>query len=368
MNMRFVATTAIGVVLATASFAQSPTDQTRRQEQQRTHDQRTQSPATTGTAPSTSSSQIQSTPSTGSAQSTGSTAAQRQAPTASGTAQNQSAPSTTQATPANRQPSRDQAASPGRPSTNTTQSPESPRQPTTAQRPAQRTQQNTAQSPTNRPADNAQAPAQPRQSGPAQTTKSNTNVNASTNVSAQEQITRIAQSVARLNVQPLTNVNFSVAVGTVVPRDVRLQTLPPDIVRIVPEFRSHSFVVVQDDIVIIDPSTYRIVAVLPKSGGRTTAASSPAPRQAQAKATFTEKERAAIRKHTNVKRERVTIGSSGPTQLRAGERVPETVRILEFPETVYREVPSAREYRYIELENRSYLIEPREHVIIEAID
>ncbi|XUJ35341.1 DUF1236 domain-containing protein [Bradyrhizobium japonicum] len=62
---------------------------------------------------------------------------------------------------------------------------------------------------------------------------SNTNVNASVNINDQQR-TRIGASISHLNVQPLTNVNFSLSVGTVVPRDVRLQPLPADVVEIVP--------------------------------------------------------------------------------------------------------------------------------------
>jgi hypothetical protein len=44
------------------------------------------------------------------------------------------------------------------------------------------------------------------------------------------------------------------------------------------------------------------------------------------------------------------------------------VEIRSFPETVYRESPSLREYRYIERDNRTYVIEPRERTIIEEIN
>jgi hypothetical protein len=187
------------------------------------------------------------------------------------------------------------------------------------------------------------------------------------NIGAQEQ-TRISQSISRLNVQPLTNVNFSVAVGTVVPRNVRLQTLPADIVQVVPQYRGHSFVVVRDEIVIIEPSTYKIVAVLPRSGGRAAAAPAPVQARAQAKVKFSDQEREVIRKHVRSSRETVTTGSSARVQVRVGQRVPDSVRLMEFPDTVYRDAPSVREYRYIQMDNRSYLVEPRQRTIIEEID
>ncbi|WP_349629007.1 DUF1236 domain-containing protein [Bradyrhizobium diazoefficiens] len=96
---------------------------------------------------------------------------------------------------------------------------------------------------------------------------SNTNVNASVNINDQ-QLTRISTSISHLNVQPLTNVNFSLLVGTVVPRDVRLQQLPAEVVEIVPQHRGYDFVLVKDEIVIVEPSSYKIVAVLPLDGGQ----------------------------------------------------------------------------------------------------
>ena len=65
---------------------------------------------------------------------------------------------------------------------------------------------------------------------------------------------------------PLNNVNFSLSVGTVVPRDVRFQLLPADVVEILPQYRGYSFIVVRDDIVIVEPSSYKIVDVLPRAG------------------------------------------------------------------------------------------------------
>jgi Protein of unknown function (DUF1236) len=56
------------------------------------------------------------------------------------------------------------------------------------------------------------------------------------------------------------------------------------------------------------------------------------------------------------------------TEIRIGERVPDTVEIESFPDEVYRESPSLREYRYIHRDNRTYVVEPQERRIIEEID
>jgi len=69
--------------------------------------------------------------------------------------------------------------------------------------------------------------------------------------------------VSHRDIPRLSNVNFNIRVGTVVPRSVRFVAVPEDIVRIYPRFRRHRIIIVGDEILIVDPVTYRIVAVLP---------------------------------------------------------------------------------------------------------
>jgi len=59
------------------------------------------------------------------------------------------------------------------------------------------------------------------------------------------------------------DVNFDVTVGAEVPRSVHVAVLPEDVIEIVPEYQGYDYVVVGDNILIIDPATMEIVAVLP---------------------------------------------------------------------------------------------------------
>ncbi len=59
-----------------------------------------------------------------------------------------------------------------------------------------------------------------------------------------------------------TNVKFDVSVGTRVPRDVHVEVLPEDVVEIVPQYEGFDYVVVGDNILIIDPDSLEIVAVI----------------------------------------------------------------------------------------------------------
>ena len=78
-----------------------------------------------------------------------------------------------------------------------------------------------------------------------------------------EQRTKISTTIRQSNVRPVTNVNFTVSVGTVIPRTVVLHALPAAVIEVYPAWRPYRFILVGDEIVVIDPATHRIVAVLP---------------------------------------------------------------------------------------------------------
>lgn len=78
-----------------------------------------------------------------------------------------------------------------------------------------------------------------------------------------EQRTKISTTIKQTNVRPVTNVNFNISVGTVVPHSVTLHPLPAAVVEVYPQWRPYRFILVGDEIVIIEPGSYRIVAVVP---------------------------------------------------------------------------------------------------------
>ncbi|WP_035657302.1 DUF1236 domain-containing protein, partial [Bradyrhizobium sp. STM 3809] len=77
-----------------------------------------------------------------------------------------------------------------------------------------------------------------------------------------EQRTKITSVIRSERVEPVTNVNFNISVGTRVPREVHFHPLPAEVVTIYPEWRGYDFILVREQIVVIDPHTYEIVAVL----------------------------------------------------------------------------------------------------------
>jgi len=74
---------------------------------------------------------------------------------------------------------------------------------------------------------------------------------------------RIRETIRSEKVAPLTDVPFSVTVGEAVPRTVHLNRLPLQIIEYAPQYRGYEYILVGDDILIVDPRTLRIVAVIP---------------------------------------------------------------------------------------------------------
>lgn len=77
-----------------------------------------------------------------------------------------------------------------------------------------------------------------------------------------EQRTKITSVIRGQHVAPVTHVNFSISIGTRVPRDVHFYPLPAEVITYYPEWRGYEFILVNDQIVVIDPQTLEIVAVL----------------------------------------------------------------------------------------------------------
>jgi hypothetical protein len=174
--------------------------------------------------------------------------------------------------------------------------------------------------------------------------------------------------IAREKVTPVTNVNFSISVGTAVPRSVRLRPLSSEIVTIVPQYRGYNYFVTSNQVVIVEPSTYKIVTVLPYSGSGSAAVTTSTQRTATSGSApkFSAQQREVIRKQIT---SRPMQGASRDTrELRVGQEVPSSIVVEEFPEVVYRDIPEVRSYRYYRTERNVVVIDPDRHTVIDVIE
>jgi len=63
-------------------------------------------------------------------------------------------------------------------------------------------------------------------------------------------------------VEEVTNVNFNISVGAVVPSTVRYYPLPTRIIEIYPEWRGYDFILVRGRYIILRPRTHEIVYII----------------------------------------------------------------------------------------------------------
>ena len=63
---------------------------------------------------------------------------------------------------------------------------------------------------------------------------------------------------------PSTTVKQRVTVGTTLPADVELTPLPDEIYTEVPSIKNYRYVVVGDEIVLVEPQTRRVIEVFPE--------------------------------------------------------------------------------------------------------
>ena len=76
-----------------------------------------------------------------------------------------------------------------------------------------------------------------------------------------EQQTRITGIIRQHKVTP-TQLNVSVSVGTRIPNSVHFYPLPREVFVIYPEWRGYDYIMVGNEILVIDPRTHQIVAIL----------------------------------------------------------------------------------------------------------
>jgi hypothetical protein len=108
-----------------------------------------------------------------------------------------------------------------------------------------------------------------------QTTQSQTGqtqTSQQSNISTEKQV-RISQTLTRERLAPPErNLNIAIRIGEPVPPRVRFHRLPPEIVSIEPEYRDYEYFSTDDDIVIVEPRTKRIVSQIPRDASRIRAA------------------------------------------------------------------------------------------------
>jgi hypothetical protein len=77
-----------------------------------------------------------------------------------------------------------------------------------------------------------------------------------------EQNVKFRETLKGEKTERLSNVKFSISIGEEVPVSVRFHRLPARVVEYAPQYRDFDYILVGDDILIVDPASHRIVAVI----------------------------------------------------------------------------------------------------------
>jgi hypothetical protein len=78
-----------------------------------------------------------------------------------------------------------------------------------------------------------------------------------------EQENKIRDSVKNAKVDHVAKLAIPMTVGAEVPRNLHFYPFPKEVAEIAPEYGGYFYVVAAEKIVVIDPLSYRIVAILP---------------------------------------------------------------------------------------------------------
>ena len=78
-----------------------------------------------------------------------------------------------------------------------------------------------------------------------------------------EQESKIRESVKSAKVDHVAKLAIPLTVGAEVPRNLHFYPFPKEAAEIAPEYGGYFYVVAAEKIVVIDPLSYRIVAILP---------------------------------------------------------------------------------------------------------
>jgi hypothetical protein len=173
------------------------------------------------------------------------------------------------------------------------------------------------------------------------------------------------------SVKEINNVNVDISVGRRLPRDWEYHTVPTAIIEIVPEYRGYRYVYVEDRYVIVDPDTYEVVYVFDERGGggsasvgRSTGESGSASGTCHTDLTFTTEDRRFIfeKVHTSTEAS-IKIGD-----LRVGATLPGEARVETFPSEVVTRVSNLENCRYMRVEDRIVVVDPKDEKIVAIIE
>jgi hypothetical protein len=228
---------------------------------------------------------------------------------------------------------------------------------------------------------------------------------------SQRENTRVRQILTQRNVQRISPDVFSPRIGAVLPPSVQFYPLPADVIGMIPRFRGFNYVMVGDDIAIIDPGTREVVTVLDEGGpgaaygygygdderygydrrnGRSYGSARrddyrasrrdadddddddrrAGPRRRGEAYGYAPRVRLDDRQERALYRGVMSEARSNLRQVcvRVGERVPESVDLEPVPRNIAAQAPDAERFDYFVLNDQVVLVDPDTRIVADIIE
>jgi len=156
----------------------------------------------------------------------------------------------------------------------------------------------------------------------------------------------------------VANVKFAKRIGAHIPRRVRLFAIPAAVIALVPAYTYYRYVVLDDEVCIVDPDTYEIVDVIDE--GPYPAASRPQ----------------VAELHLSPAEQRIVLDSIAPDfppaevriRLALGAEIPRSVELHLFPNVVLDRIPKLQDFRFVVVEHDVVIVDPGDRAVALVIE
>jgi hypothetical protein len=181
-------------------------------------------------------------------------------------------------------------------------------------------------------------------------------------------------SQALISTAPATsqNINVAVNIGAPLPGEAELLPLPPAVVSLVPEYQGYEYVVVNDQVAIVQPSTRVVVEVITPTGVAAAPAAPPpavvngaaaAPAGPPAVVNLTDAQQQLLVESVQGE----ALPQAQIPELADGQTVPQSVELAPVPSVVVAQVPMIERYRVAVAHNRVALVDPGTRLVVHVV-
>jgi len=158
-----------------------------------------------------------------------------------------------------------------------------------------------------------------------------------------------------------SDIDVTVNIGTPLPERVRPRPLPATIVEIAPEYRGYDYVIVHEEIVIVEPKTRKVVEIIHKGRG----AQVQGQNQVGGGIRLSAAQRAKIIAYA---RQQHITSAQTQVSLEAGASVPTDVELVPLPDEIVTEVPAIQPYQFFVESDQVVLVDPQSRRVVEVVE